>query len=293
MDKVNWLAKDSFPASTYTFDLMQKTTALVAVLALIGGRNYILSGCKEDQTGNVSDGVIVIDGEVMPFVGGLKKDKITIKETTEDDHALGIDYPEAYTHRIAQFATNGEYNWNDFAVITSNLELKKVLDSYNGDPVGVIKEWGGLETKIPSDYMLCDGRSLSTTEYPELFEAIGFLYGGLGAEFKLPDFRGRFAVGYDSSKDDYKTLGAKGGEEKHTLTIAETPEHKHIYPWGENPSTAWNPPWGYANDYIQNMRGSNSNDTDNAWAYSSPVGENKPHENRPPYLVVSKIIKVK
>lgn len=294
MDKINFLAKSNFPVSTYTYDLMQQMTNLVATLTALGGQNYILSGCVEsaDRT-TVSDGVVVINGEILPFKGGEKKDKIAIQVVKETDNFAGVSYPEAYIHRTAVFDGSGAYNWADFMQITSIIELKKILDGYNGDPIGVVKEWAGLITKVPSDYLPCDGRSLSKNEYPELFDAIGFTYGGLGEEFKLPDFRGRFAVGFDNAKDDYNVLGSTGGEEKHTLSTDELPEHKHIMPWGENVNTAWSPPWDYADGYLQGMRGSDGNDSDNAWAYSSPIGKNKAHENRPPYLVIYKIIKVK
>jgi microcystin-dependent protein len=40
---------------------------------------------------------------------------------------------------------------------------------------------------------MCDGRSLPTASYPDLFAALSYSYGGSGANFSLPDFRGRFA----------------------------------------------------------------------------------------------------
>lgn len=44
----------------------------------------------------------------------------------------------------------------------------------------------------PIGYLECNGQSVSTTTYPELFNAIGYLYGGAGALFKVPDLRGEF-----------------------------------------------------------------------------------------------------
>ena len=43
---------------------------------------------------------------------------------------------------------------------------------------------------VPSGWMLCDGRSLSSTDYPALFQVIGTTFGGDGQNFfNLPDFR--------------------------------------------------------------------------------------------------------
>lgn len=45
-------------------------------------------------------------------------------------------------------------------------------------------------TRIPTGFLACDGRSLSTTDYPDLFAMIGFTYGGSGAQFSLPQLTG-------------------------------------------------------------------------------------------------------
>ena len=46
-------------------------------------------------------------------------------------------------------------------------------------------------------WLLCDGRELSASEYPELHAALGYLYGGSGDKFKIPDYRGAFLRGVD------------------------------------------------------------------------------------------------
>ena len=58
-------------------------------------------------------------------------------------------------------------------------------------PAGVMFDYAG--TAAPSGFMMCDGASLSTATYSVLFAAIGYSYGGSGANFNVPDFRGRFA----------------------------------------------------------------------------------------------------
>jgi microcystin-dependent protein len=49
-------------------------------------------------------------------------------------------------------------------------------------------------------WMLCDGRALGTADYPELFAALGYLYGqaGGGSQFLIPDYRGLFLRGSDA-----------------------------------------------------------------------------------------------
>ena len=41
-------------------------------------------------------------------------------------------------------------------------------------------------------YVIADGRSMSKIDYPELFETIGYEYGGNGNAFRLPDLRNKY-----------------------------------------------------------------------------------------------------
>ena len=53
-----------------------------------------------------------------------------------------------------------------------------------------------LGTTIPDGYLLCNGASLSRTEYPELFEVLGTKCGSIdSAHFTLPDTHHRFLEG--------------------------------------------------------------------------------------------------
>ena len=56
-----------------------------------------------------------------------------------------------------------------------------------------------LGTTIPDGYLLCNGASLSRTEYQELFEVLGTKYGAVdSAHFNLPDTHHRFLEGTTS-----------------------------------------------------------------------------------------------
>lgn len=67
---------------------------------------------------------------------------------------------------------------------------------------------GGLDPGVPLNFleaqgwMLCDGRSLDSAAYPELFAVLGLLYGqgsgGAGQSFLIPDYRGLFLRGADA-----------------------------------------------------------------------------------------------
>jgi microcystin-dependent protein len=56
--------------------------------------------------------------------------------------------------------------------------------------IGDITLWS-VVIPAPSGWELCEGQSLDTAVYPDLFAVIGYTYGGSGSTFNLPDLRGR------------------------------------------------------------------------------------------------------
>src|SRR3954447_3636441 len=77
----------------------------------------------------------------------------------------------------------------------------------------------------PHGWALCDGQFLPINQNQALFSLLGTTYGGDGrTTFALPDLRSRVPVGFGSSF----TLGERLGEEAHTLTMSEMPQHIHF-----------------------------------------------------------------
>jgi microcystin-dependent protein len=77
-------------------------------------------------------------------------------------------------------------------------------------------------------WLVCDGRSLSKTSYPLLFNVIGNSFGGSGDTFNLPDPKGR-VIGYTGTGTGLtsRTAGTNLGAETETLDISEMPSHNH------------------------------------------------------------------
>lgn len=85
-------------------------------------------------------------------------------------------------------------------------------------PPGTMIDYAG--TVEPSGWVLCDGRSVPTTGiYSSLFAVIGYAYGGSGANFNIPDFRGRFARYMDNMGT---VAGAAGRDPGRVLGSAQT-----------------------------------------------------------------------
>ena len=77
----------------------------------------------------------------------------------------------------------------------------------------------------PKGWALCNGQLLPINQNQALFSLLGTTYGGNGqTNFALPDLRGRVPIHVGSGH----TLGERGGEQAHTLTTAELPNHSHV-----------------------------------------------------------------
>jgi microcystin-dependent protein len=186
--------------------------------------------------------------------------------------------------------------------------------------VGEVFDWAGEDP--PPGCLFCDGQAVSRTTYAALFAVIGTIYGvGNGSTtFNVPDLRGRVTAGRDdmggspagrltegNSGFDGETLGAAGGVEEHTLTIAQMPAHAHdgtTDVQGQHTHAA-----GVGNGYV--MIGSDSMGTvdigDGATNVGSAsataadgehghsvgtenVGDDEPHPNVQPTIVLNKCI---
>src|SRR5436190_18535631 len=76
----------------------------------------------------------------------------------------------------------------------------------------------------PKGWALCNGQLLPINQNQALFSLLGTTFGGNGqTTFALPDVRGRVPI----HVGDGHTLGEKGGQEAHTITMQELPAHYH------------------------------------------------------------------
>ena len=77
----------------------------------------------------------------------------------------------------------------------------------------------------PRGWAMCNGQLLPINQNQALFSLLGTTFGGNGqTNFALPDLRGNVPIHVGSGF----TLGEKGGEQSHTLSISEIPTHVHF-----------------------------------------------------------------
>jgi microcystin-dependent protein len=156
-------------------------------------------------------------------------------------------------------------------------------------PIGTIMDFAGSAT--PAGWLLCDGSSLLRAgTYAALFGVLGVVYGSVdGTHFNLPDLRGRVVAGKDNMGGtaanrltaawsmDGTVLGANGGNENHTLSIAQMPQHGHVYdnPFGVASGVAAGPNFNRATGGLGTQL----------------AGGDGAHPNVQPSFILNKIIK--
>lgn len=90
----------------------------------------------------------------------------------------------------------------------------------------------------PKGWALCNGQLLPINQNQALFSLLGTTFGGDGrVNFALPDVRGRAPIHVGSGH----TLGERGGEQAHTLSISEIPTHTHTVNATTIPATTNSP----------------------------------------------------
>ena len=91
-----------YPLSVQTLNFIQEQINLLQNLAQIGGKRYILMKPTAE-----TDGIIVIDGEVLPLQATDNPGNgIRIEQITEDILADGTTYKEARVRRYARYVKN-------------------------------------------------------------------------------------------------------------------------------------------------------------------------------------------
>jgi microcystin-dependent protein len=138
----------------------------------------------------------------------------------------------------------------------------------------------------PKGWAQCNGQLLPINQNQPLFSLLGTTYGGDGrVNFALPDLRGRVPIHMGKSH----TLGERGGEQAHTLSIAEIPTHTHVFNGSTNPAVANVAPGGNTLGQSSGvfLYGAANNLAAMAPDAISNVGGSQAHLNMEPFLALT------
>lgn len=145
----------------------------------------------------------------------------------------------------------------------------------------------------PRGWAFCDGQILPINQNQSLYSLLGTTYGGDGrTSFGLPDLRGRVPMHVGSSDGAVHLEGQKSGEETHTLSGAEMPQHDHALhatnDSADNPDPSGRLPAQVpaTADFIYGASSDNLN-VNLASSTIANVGGGQAHNNMQPYLAVN------
>lgn len=133
----------------------------------------------------------------------------------------------------------------------------------------------------PRGWAQCNGQFLPINQNQALFSILGTQYGGNGqTTFALPDLRGKTPISFGGGR----TIGEKGGQEAHAVTINEMPTHTHIVAAGNSAANTASP----AGSFFAQNAGAYAVTPNAAMAAETVtnVGGSQPHQNMGPYLVL-------
>lgn len=137
----------------------------------------------------------------------------------------------------------------------------------------------------PKGWALCDGQLLPINQNQGLFSLMGTTYGGDGrVNFGLPNLQGRCAMHMGNGH----TLGERGGEQAHTLSLSEIPTHTHLVACNSGSGDQPGPKGQYwaTDDAAAVLYNTTVNSTMNPAAIAF-VGGSQAHLNMAPFLVLN------
>lgn len=165
----------------------------------------------------------------------------TLNLNTYGAKSIRIFSPQGEAALIGgEIRNGGTYQFRYDTALDSAAGAWLLLNPTIGQEAGTIKAWPS--DTAPAGWLFCTGAAISRTTFAALYTIIGDTFGaGDGSTtFNLPDLRGRAPFGSDDmdaaaasrvtnagSGIVGTTLGASGGAESVTLTLAQSPAHSH------------------------------------------------------------------
>jgi microcystin-dependent protein len=200
-----------------------------------------------------------LQGKLFKYLGG---DSLVYKNYTIEDQN-GDNYAQLY-NVSGTLTTDNAINIKDDILQYGYALLPKFT----------VVMFSGAAVSIPAGWLLCDGRTATIN----------------GSSVTAPDLRGRFVLSLGQGPLDFtnNTVGATGGEQKHTLTVGEMPSHNHdIYSINDD----FNGSGTYPNFQKPSMAQYDSTG-DKTWTDAiESVGGGGAHNTMPPYYVLCFIMK--
>lgn len=270
---INFLQTGGVPLTNDLMADIMQAIQLYDVVGAMAGNLVILTGCE--VTGNtVSEGFVAINGEVLPFAGGVVSSKVFVKETEiqktfEDgnDKVLVLKKSVEFGNAIPPNA----FDWADFTRLKTLLGIQNLAENATpqSDFNALVERVELLEQKTAP---IINGGVVFPWRKPVADIPVGWK--------ECTDFRGKVIVGWNPNDADFATLGGELGEKKHTLSKVELPAFGGTF--GTIMFANSYPAGDFQQSYSANAQVSGSNVGLQHKAIDFNVGSNQAHNNIQP-----------
>lgn len=203
------------------------------------------------------------------------------------DYAIQVDgFLPNYNFSVAAGSISSIYLDDEISAVNTELtnlqpsisSLETSLENRKNEawailPVGSIQMWSAVNP--PVGWLICDGSSFNSADYPELNTHLG--------SSTLPNFSGRMPLSTGNSSTNGSTnhtLGQSGGEETTILSVAQIPSHTHGIQFNNRSKSGSGPE-------VSDLTESNDESS------TENEGNGQAHNNMPPFYGINFIIKAK
>ncbi|AYZ12878.1 hypothetical protein EGY05_13510 [Chryseobacterium arthrosphaerae] len=180
---------------------LQDGYSIFSGVAKMAGDKAIVSGC-EDLGTNISDGIVIINGETLEFKGGVKQATVIIKEEKTQAAFEDGSVKDFETYRYAAFGFSvTAYNWADFKRVT---------------PLNLIEERLSRLEKLAKPILEGNSPILFLKPASEIPPGYSEWLGAAGLTL----------VGRNEADSEFSTLGTVGGSKTATIQKKHLPNIK-------------------------------------------------------------------
>ena len=190
--------------------------------------NHIFVGNASNQPTDVAmsgDATIVASGALTIANGAINNAKVASGAAIAVNKLAAMTANRAIASDSSGFLTPSATTDTELGFVsgvTSSIQGQINSISTGTIPSGSMLDFAG--SAAPSGWLLCDGSSYTTASQPTLFAAIGYLWGGSGPNFNVPNMTRRVGMGAGGSGSGTigNAVGNTGGAETVAPTISIT-----------------------------------------------------------------------
>jgi len=276
----------------YLFNLQNELFTMNNSLFAGLGMDLALSGCAVTDHGNgsvdIASGLVYVGGEVLRFDGVSNLTGFTTKTLSKGpfvatDPKIFADQQAKNVYREAKAVVTERSSVLQLQIKNTNLYN---LKDYISDTVSAADVKGAIRQIYDLDNTLLANFDSSGLGISARWNGWALMNGQNGTR----DVQGKVLIGTGRFTDPLTGIqtvygnGDSGGEKSHKLIVAEMPRHNHGS--GRGPSR------DRARGDLNTVGFNGSNYTFNADEWTAPAGDDLPHNNMQPYVVVYFIMKI-